>query len=207
MTEKKNPDFAHERELWARGFNHVAGVDEVGRGPLAGPVCVAAVIFAPEAKVPAGVHDSKKLDRARRAALAPLILETAAAAALVFVPAADIDRLNIRAATLEAMSRALRALALRPDFALIDGRDAPLAPCPTRPLVAGDARSLSIAAASILAKVARDRLMDRADVDFPGYDFAAHAGYGTLVHRKALTRLGPCPLHRLSFKSRAVTGC
>jgi ribonuclease HII len=199
-----SPDFARERELWASGFRLVAGVDEVGRGPLAGPVCVAAVIFAPEAALPAGIHDSKKLDRARREALAPLIMETALAVAVVFVCARDIDRLNIRRATLAAMARALSGLSLRPDFALIDGRDSPEAACPTRAVIGGDARSLSIAAASIVAKVARDRMMGRADAHFPGYGFSSHAGYGTLEHRKALTRLGPSPLHRLSFKSNAV---
>jgi ribonuclease HII len=138
-----SPDFARERELWASGFRLVAGVDEVGRGPLAGPVCVAAVIFAPEAALPAGIHDSKKLDRARREALAPLIMETALAVAVVFVCARDIDRLNIRRATLAAMARALSGLSLRPDFALIDGRDSPEAACPTRAVIGGDARSLS----------------------------------------------------------------
>ncbi len=201
------PDLARERELWVQGYRRVAGVDEVGRGPLAGPVCVAAVIFAPGAALPFGIQDSKKLDRARREALAPLIMETALAVSVVFVCAREIDRLNIRGATLAAMSRALSSLALRPDFALIDGRDSPEAACPTRAVIGGDARSLSIAAASIVAKVARDNMMRCADAHFPGYGFSSHAGYGTLEHRKALTRLGPSPLHRLSFKTSSVEGC
>ena len=165
------------------------------------------MIFAPEAAPPPGIDDSKKLNRARREALAPLIMETALAVSIVFVCAREIDRLDIRGATLAAMARALKGLSLRPDFALIDGRDSPETPCPTRPIVGGDARSLSIAAASIVAKVARDRMMARADVHFPGYGFASHAGYGTLQHRRALTRLGPSPLHRLSFKWSAVEEC
>ena len=161
------PDFALEREQWALGARRVAGVDEVGRGPLAGPVCVAAVIFAPETRLPPGIDDSKKLDRARREALAPLILEAALAVSVVFICAREIDRLNIRGATLAAMARALAGLSACPDFALIDGRDTPDAACPTRPVIGGDALSLSIAAASIVAKVARDRMMGPRRRAFP----------------------------------------
>jgi len=196
------PDFSRERELWAEGARFVAGVDEVGRGPLAGPVCVAALIFAADAWPIKGVDDSKKLDPARREALAPLILESALAVCIAFAPPEEIDRVNIRQATLLAMTRALAGLAVRPDFALIDGRDIPpgLA-CPARAVVRGDALSLSIAAASIVAKVARDQMMARLDAHYPGYGFTSHAGYGTLAHRQALTALGPCPAHRLTFKS------
>ena len=202
------PNLKAERELWAGGARFVAGVDEVGRGPLAGPVCVAAVIFAADAKPIKGIDDSKKLDRAARENLAPLIIDRALAVAVAFAPPEEIDRVNIRQATLNAMARALGALAVRPDYALIDGRDVPLGLAhPARALIGGDALSLSIAAASIVAKVARDRLMTRLDAHFPGYGFAAHAGYGTLAHRKALTALGPCPAHRQSFRSLPVEAC
>ena len=201
---KPRPDFAYERARHAQGARFVCGVDEVGRGPLAGPVGVAAVIFAPDADPPPGIDDSKKLDRARREALVPLILERALAVSVVFASAEEIDRHNIRGATLRAMSRAVAALAVRPDFALIDGRDVPHPLiCPALALIGGDALSLSIAAASIVAKVARDRLMARCDVHYPGYGFTAHCGYGTTAHLEALTRLGPSPLHRRSFKSKA----
>ena len=200
---RQGPDFAHERALHTQGARFVAGVDEVGRGPLAGPVCVAAVILAPDAPL-AGIDDSKKLNRTRREALAPLILENAVAVAIVFASAEEIDRYNIRGATLRAMARAVAGLAQAPDFALIDGRDIPAGlACPARALVGGDALSLSIAAASIVAKVARDRLMARLDPQFPGYGFSRHAGYPTAAHRDALARLGPTPLHRRSFKSTA----
>jgi ribonuclease HII len=198
-------NFKAERALWAGGARFVAGVDEVGRGPLAGPVCVAAVIFPAGAKPLRGVDDSKKLNRAQREELAPLIVARALAVAVAFAPPEEIDRVNIRQATLRAMARALAGLAVRPDFALIDGRDTPEGLiCPARALIGGDALSHSIAAASIVAKVARDRLMARLDTHFPGYGFAAHAGYGTLAHREALMTLGPCPAHRVSFRSTPV---
>jgi ribonuclease HII len=198
------PDFAFEREQRARGARWVAGVDEVGRGPLAGPVGVAAVILSPDAPPPPGIDDSKKLGRARREALFPLILESALSVSIAFASAEEIDRYNIRGATLRAMARAVAGLSLRPDFALIDGRDVPEPlPCPAHALIDGDALSLSIAAASIVAKVARDRLMARLDRPFPGYGFCDHAGYATRAHLQALARLGPTPLHRRSFKSSA----
>jgi ribonuclease HII len=193
------PDLALERAALAQGARFVAGVDEVGRGPLAGPVGVAAVILGPEP--PPGLDDSKKLGKARREALYPLILESALSVSVVFAPAEEIDRFNIRGATLRAMARAVAGLALKPDFALIDGRDAPPGLiCPARAVVGGDGLSASIAAASIVAKVARDRLMARMDGLFPGYGFAAHAGYPTAAHRAALTRRGQTPLHRRSFR-------
>ncbi len=202
------PDFRAERELWRGGLRFVAGVDEVGRGPLAGPVCVAAVIFAADARLIEGVDDSKKLGRAAREALAPLIVERALAVAIAFAPPDEIDRVNIRQATLLAMTRAVAGLAVRPDFALIDGRDVPPGLlCSARAMVRGDALSFSIAAASIVAKVARDRMMTRLDAHYPGYGFAAHAGYGTRAHRVALTALGPCPAHRRTFKSAPVAAC
>jgi ribonuclease HII len=207
MKKPRGPDFRHERERYALGARFVAGVDEVGRGPLAGPVGVAAVIFAPDAKPLPGIDDSKKLDRQRREALFPLILERALSVSVVFASAEEIDRYNIRGATLRAMARAVAGLSVRPCFALIDGRDVPGSlVCPARAIIDGDELSLSIAAASVVAKVTRDRLMARLDAHYPEYGFSGHCGYGTPAHLKALSRLGPTPLHRKSFKSKALEG-
>ena len=190
--------FDIERDLIAQGFGLVAGIDEVGRGPLAGPVCVAAVILDPQ-NLPVGLDDSKKLSAKRRVVLAEEIYASALAVSLVMAPAAEVDALNIRGATLAAMARAAGALHPTPAFALIDGRDAPELICPARALINGDAISMSIAAASIVAKVARDNLMQRLDRLYPVYGFAGHAGYGTAAHLAALKQHGPCPEHRRSF--------
>lgn len=177
----------------------VCGVDEAGRGPLAGPVAVAAVILDPRRPIE-GLGDSKKLSQARREALAPLIRERALAWHLEFVSAADIDRLNILRATLEGMARAVRALQPQADHALVDGNRLPLGlPCPAQALVKGDAREPAIMAASILAKVGRDQLMVAMESRYPGYGFAVHKGYPTPMHLEALRRLGPCAEHRRSF--------
>ena len=177
----------------------VAGVDEAGRGPLAGPVAVAAVILDPARPI-AGLGDSKALSEARREALAPLVREYALAWHLEWVHPAEIDRINILQATLAGMSRALRALRPAPRSALVDGNRLPRdLPCPAQALVKGDAREPAIMAASILAKVARDRLMRELDAQFPGYGFALHKGYPTPEHLEALRRLGPCAEHRRSF--------
>jgi ribonuclease HII len=198
------PDFAFERERFSLGMRWVAGVDEVGRGPLAGPVGVAAVILDPD-NIPEGLNDSKVLTAERRVALSQSILDSALCVAIAFGSVAEIDEFNIRGATLRAMARALRALALRPDFALIDGRDVPegLA-CPARAVIDGDALCLSIAAASIVAKVARDALMTRLGGRHPEYGFASNAGYGTPAHIAALVRFGPTPHHRRSFQPKAL---
>jgi len=189
---------ALEAELAGGGHVRIAGVDEAGRGPLAGPVSAAAVILDPARPI-AGLDDSKALKPAQREALFPLILARATVA-FAFLTARDIDAGDIRKASLEAMRRAVAALAVAPDFVLIDGRDVPPGLCcPARAVIGGDGISASIAAASIVAKVMRDRLMTRADAAFPGYDFARHAGYGTVLHRRAIAVLGPSPLHRLSF--------
>jgi ribonuclease HII len=194
------PDFAFERELFARGCSLVAGVDEVGRGSLAGPVGVGAVILDPD-DLPEGLDDSKALSAERREALSEAIYAKARCVAIAFASVAEIDALNIRGATLLAMARAINALSLRADFALVDGRDIPGGLCcPARAIVRGDARSASIAAASIVAKVARDALMRRLDAVCPGYGFARHAGYATREHIEALARLGPTPFHRRSFR-------
>ena len=194
------PDFAFERELFARGCSLVAGVDEVGRGSLAGPVGVGAVILDPD-DLPEGLDDSKALSAERREALSEAIYAKSRCVAIAFASVAEIDALNIRGATLLAMARAVNALSLRADFALVDGRDIPGGLCcPARAIVRGDARSASIAAASIVAKVARDALMRRLDAVCPGYGFARHAGYATREHIEALARLGPTPFHRRSFR-------
>ena len=192
------PDFSHETALIERGLARVAGVDEAGRGPLAGPVVVAACILDP-LNIPHGLNDSKKLTAAKREALYETILATGHGA-IVTVSAQTIDAINIRAATLRGMAESVRALAVQPVFALIDGRDVPPdLPCPAEALIKGDARSVSIAAASILAKVTRDRLMVRAAEFWPGYGFENHMGYGTAEHLEAIKKLGPCPIHRMSF--------
>lgn len=176
-----------------------AGVDEAGRGPLAGPVVVAAVILDPARPI-AGLDDSKRLSEKRREALFPLIRERALAHCVVAVEAAEIDRLNIFQATMAGMSRALRGLAIEPTMALIDGNKLPKdLPCAGRAIVGGDALEPAISAASILAKVTRDHLMVAMDATWPGYGFAIHKGYPTPAHLAALQRLGPCPQHRCSF--------
>ena len=197
---KAGPDDAIERSgpvAWPRAL--IAGVDEVGRGPLAGPVVAAAVLLDPNA-VPDGLDDSKKLTAARREALNDEIFRAARACAVVALPAPLIDRMNILAASLHAMARAVHALAVAPERVLVDGNARPPGLAyRSDPIVGGDALSVSIAAASILAKVARDRMMERADVRWPAYGFAGHKGYPTKAHRKALEAHGPCSLHRRSF--------
>lgn len=177
----------------------IAGVDEAGRGPLAGPVLVAAVILDPQRNIE-GLDDSKVLAAARRERLADLIRANALAWAVCAVEVAEIDRINILAATLAGMSRALASLSIAPTLALIDGNRLPRdLPCPGRAIVRGDASEPAISAASILAKVERDRLMIELGDRYPGYGFARHKGYPTPAHVQALKRLGPCPEHRRSF--------
>jgi len=194
-----HPLRAAEAACRAAGRHWVAGVDEAGRGPLAGPVVVAAVILPPDSPVPP-VADSKALSaRARSELCAALLALAGLRHALVEVDAAEIDRRNILRATHEGMRRALAALLPELDFALVDGLSVPGLPVPAEFLVKGDARCAAIAAASILAKVRRDEIMRAADAAYPGYGFARHKGYGTAAHLKALRDLGPCPLHRRSF--------
>lgn len=183
----------------------VAGVDEAGRGPLAGPVVAAALVFVapPAPSLAALIDDSKRLRPAQREAAFAALREAAARGAVEFgigaASAAEIGRLDILRATHLAMKRAVARLGACPDLALVDGNQAPPLPCPVRCVVGGDAVSLSIAAASILAKVVRDRAMARLDPRWPGYGFARHAGYPTAAHREALARLGPSPHHRRGF--------
>jgi len=177
----------------------LAGVDEAGRGPLAGPVAVAAVILDPARRID-GLSDSKVLSAAAREALFPSIQERALAFSIVLVQADEIDRLNILQATLEGMRRAILGLHLAPERVLVDGNQVPSGlAMPAAAIVKGDASVAAIAAASILAKVARDRWMLELDARYPGYGFAAHKGYPTPAHLEALRRLGPCPVHRRSF--------
>ena len=197
-SSSSGPDDAYEQAWVARGFSAIAGVDEVGRGPLAGPVVAAAVILD-LAQVPAGLDDSKALNAKKRDALYPLIMAQARAVSVASVPSAVIDRINIRQATLRAMALALAGLSVKPDVMLVDGRDLPPCHIKGEAVIGGDAKVLSIAAASIIAKVVRDRMMARLDLDYPAYGFAAHAGYGTAKHLEALASFGPCPHHRLSF--------
>ena len=188
----------YETALWTVGVTRVAGVDEAGMSPLAGPVAAAAVIFAPGTRIPA-VDDSKRLLPAERERLAPIIKERALSWAVAFAEVEEIDRINIYWAGLLAMRRAIEALQPGPEHLLIDGRRLAELPLPQQRIVAGDAKSLSIAAASILAKTARDARMCALDLEFPGYGFAQHKGYPVRAHVTALRRLGACPIHRRSF--------
>lgn len=193
-------------ELWnfehaamEEGFSLICGVDEAGRGPLAGPVCAAAVILPPDLELE-GLNDSKKLSEKRREALYPLICEQALAYGIAFASEQEIDELNILQATFLAMRRAVRQLGQKPDLALVDGnREPDFGDIPVRTIIKGDSRSANIAAASILAKVTRDRFMLEQDAVYPQYGFAVHKGYGTQKHYAALREFGPCPIHRRSF--------
>jgi len=194
-----HPHFRRERALMRSGVWPVAGVDEAGRGPLAGPVAAAAVILDPE-KLPRGLADSKALTCEEREDLYERILSRALAVAVGFSPAAEIDRINIRQATFAAMCRALHALPMRASHALVDGNDLPPKfHCPGETIVKGDATSMSIAAASIVAKVTRDRLMRRMHASFPHYGFDSHVGYATRAHIEAIRVHGQCAIHRVSF--------
>jgi ribonuclease HII len=187
-----------EQALWAAGTIHVAGVDEAGMSPLAGPVCAAAVIFRPGSRL-AEVDDSKKLDAKARTRLAVEIKATAAAWAVGWAAVEEIDSINIYWAGLLAMRRAVEGLGIAPQHLLIDARRLKELPIPQERIVKGDARSLSIAAASILAKTSRDALMQELDAMHPGYGFARHKGYPVKEHVAALGRLGACAVHRRSF--------
>ncbi|HTB95678.1 MAG TPA: ribonuclease HII [Terracidiphilus sp.] len=187
-----------ERAARKNGAIHVAGLDEVGRGPLFGPVVAAAVIFPATCRI-SGLNDSKKLPEKTRVAFDIEIRARAIAWAIAAVDAETIDRINIRRASLLAMRLAVEQLTLSPDFLLIDGVDAIDWPCPQQSVIQGDGTSLSIAAASVLAKVYRDNLLVELDKQYPGYGLASHKGYGSPEHLAALQRLGPTPLHRKSF--------
>ncbi len=193
------PDFSRERELMARGARLVAGVDEAGRGPLAGPVVVSAVVLDP-ASIPDGLDDSKRLDEETRETLFDRVMATALGVAVVVAPPSIILERNIRGATLWAMARAASSLPVLPDRVLVDGRDVPMGlPCDGIAVIGGDGLSVSIAAASIVAKVTRDRMCRIMDCDAPHFGFAGHKGYSTPQHLTALTQHGPCRHHREAF--------
>ena len=196
------PDlWLYEHEAAREGFACICGVDEAGRGPLAGPVCAAAVILPPDIQIE-GLNDSKKLTDKKRRALYDVITEQAVSYGIAFADEQEIDEINILQATFLAMRRAFEKLTVTPDIALIDGNRAPGLSCRERTVVHGDALSASIAAASILAKVTRDRLMEEYDAQYPQYGFAVHKGYGTQRHYAALREFGACPIHRQSFLRR-----
>jgi len=194
----KHPDLRYERKLWRSGVEVVAGVDEAGVGPMAGPVVAAAVIFAPETFI-RGVHDSKQLAPEQREELYDRIVARALAWGVGVAEPLEIDRLNIYWATREATLRALAGLGRAPGHVLVDGRPIARLEHPQTPIVGGDRKSFCIAAASILAKVTRDRMMCEYDARFPGYGFAQHKGYCTPEHFTALRALGPSPIHRRSY--------
>ena len=196
------PDLAIEARHRAAGRAVVAGCDEAGRGCLAGPVVAAAVVLPPDARIP-GLDDSKKLTPAQRVALVPVIRRVAVSVGVGACSPAEVDTLNVLWAAMEAMRRAALALSVMPDVLLIDGNRAiPDAPCAQETVVRGDGISLSIAAASVVAKVHRDALMTRLDADFPAYGWAQHKGYPTAQHYAALALHGPSPHHRLTFRLR-----
>ena len=193
------PDFEFEKAAVNSGFSCICGVGEAGRGPLAGPVCAAAVIL-PEGAVIEGLDDSKKLTEKKRERLYDIIKQTAVAYSVAYGTLEEIETVNILEATYLAMNRAIEGLTVKPDFALIDGNSVPRGikiPCET--VVKGDSRSMSVAAASVLAKVTRDRLMLEYDKKYPEYNFKKHKGYGTKEHTELIKQYGPCEIHRLSF--------
>ena len=196
----KDPEdlFAFERQLRGEGCNIVCGVDEAGRGPLAGPVCAAAVILPENCDLP-GLNDSKKLTEKKREALYDQILEKAVAYGIAFSTVEEIEEINILSAALLAMNRAIEQLPQTPDLALIDGNTTRDIRVPARSIVGGDGKCACIAAASVLAKVTRDRLMRDVAKEYPQYGFEKHKGYGTKAHYAALEEHGPSPVHRMSF--------
>jgi ribonuclease HII len=198
-----------ESALYRSGLGPVAGVDEVGRGACAGPLVVAACVLGPgRLESLSDLDDSKKLAEKTREKLYPLICRYALAYHVVFIPSVDVDRRGVHVANIEGMRRAVAGLSVRPGYVLSDGFRVPGLPVPSLPVIGGDAAAACIAAASVLAKVSRDRLMVAMDADHPGYGFAEHKGYSTVAHSAALSELGPCPEHRYSFINvrRVATG-
>ncbi len=198
------PHFELENQAQAAGYHVICGVDEAGRGPLSGPVVAAACIL-PDGFLPAGLDDSKKLSPKKREALFDIICESAVAYAIASATPEEIDEINILNATMLAMRRAIEGLPISPDFVLIDGNIAKDMPLPCQTVIKGDATSASIAAASILAKVTRDRLCLQDDAAYPAYGFAKHKGYGTKEHMQALRTYGPTPIHRRTFIKSIMT--
>lgn len=203
MEKKKKKTASKPRLLWSTLIELTAGVDDVGRGPLAGPVLAAAVILNPNKRI-VGLGDSKMLTEEQREALFPLIQERAIAWAIGRAEVEEIDSLNIFHAGLLAMQRAVLALPIQPNHILVDGTHCPAVACSSEAIIKGDMKIAAIAAASIIAKVFRDREMVAWHEKFPDYGFAKHKGYATVTHRAALKKLGPCPLHRRSFSGVEV---
>lgn len=199
---EKYPDLSFEVSLWQSGISHIAGIDEAGRGPLAGPVTAGALILPNDGKIDQvlwGVRDSKQMSATQRELWAEQIRLAAIAYGVGFATAEEIDELGIAAAVRLAVQRSLEALTIQPEHLLVDYIKLPQIPIPQTALVKGDERCLSIAGASVLAKTARDAVMREYDGEYPGYGFAAHKGYGTRAHLEAIKRLGGCPIHRKSF--------
>lgn len=196
-------DYTYEHNAYLRGFTAVCGIDEAGRGPLAGPVCAAAVLL-PEGLVIDGLNDSKKLSEKKRELLFPVIEENALAFGIGFADEKEIDEINILQATFLAMRRAFDAMQRRCDYVLVDGNRMPPMPVSGETVVKGDAKSPSIAAASILAKVSRDRVMLEYAKQYPEYQFEKHKGYGTKAHVEALHAFGPSPIHRRTFLKKIL---
>lgn len=195
----------YENELRAQGYNFICGVDEAGRGPLAGPVCAAAVILPPDTLIE-GVNDSKKLSEKKREELFDVVINTALAYCIAFGSVEEIEEHNILATTMMTMKRAVEGLSVKADYAMIDGNKTPALDIPSKPIVKGDANSMSIAAASILAKVSRDRLMLEYAKEYPQYCFEKHKGYGTKLHNEMILEYGPSPIHRMSFLKKLLNG-
>lgn len=193
----------YEKKTINKGFKFVCGVDEAGRGPLAGPVCAAAVIL-PEGHIIEGVNDSKKLSEKKREALFDVIKSEALAYSIAFATVEEIESMNILNATMLAMKRAVDGLSVKADYALIDGNRLPPLDIPCEYVIKGDAKSMSIAAASILAKVSRDRLCYEYAEKYPEYGFDKHKGYGTKLHTEKIKEYGPCEIHRLSFLTKIL---
>ncbi len=198
IREKTFPDDAYESKYRAEGYTLICGVDEAGRGPLAGPVAAAAVIL-PAGLVIEGLNDSKKLSEKKREALFDIICDKAVSYGIALASAQEIDEMNILNAAMLAMRRAVEQLQPAAELALVDGNTVRNFPIPAIPIVKGDARSVSIAAASVLAKVTRDRILVTLDAEYPMYGFAQHKGYPTKAHMDAVRQYGPCPYHRKSF--------
>lgn len=193
----------YENKAKAKGYTTICGVDEAGRGPLAGPVCAAAVIL-PDDTIIEGVNDSKKLSEKKREALFDVIISSVRSYSIAYATVDEIENMNILNATMLAMKRAVEGLNVKADYAMIDGNRLPNLDIDSEFIIKGDAKSMSIAAASILAKVSRDRLLYEYAKEYPQYHFDKHKGYGTKAHVEALKKYGPCPYHRLSFLGKIL---
>lgn len=204
--EKQQIDWLkYENEFRNKGYKYICGVDEAGRGPLAGPVCAAAVILPPDTIIE-GVNDSKKLSEKKREELFDVVTGTALSYCIAFGSVEEIEEHNILATTMNTMKRAVEGLSMPADFAMIDGNKLPPLDIPCEYIIKGDANSMSIAAASILAKVSRDRLMLEYANKYPQYGFEKHKGYGTKAHTDAILLYGPSPIHRMSFLKKLLNG-